>query len=419
MAYNKSKAQTEQKDYQVETTNRYIKRLEEIEQKLSQGLKWEQPIFKCNEWPVNGYTGEKYHGGNVGILISAEKPDARWFTFNQIQELNKERQKQGLDNLQIQKGSKAEYIMRVVPVYEKDEQGNIKKDENGNYKQVVDENNKPRIGFKFFPLFNGADIKGLEPYIKPNLDVEPAKAVKMLTEALIAKDGLTVEHTNGGTPHYQPGTHKVGIPKPEFFKSTEHYHDTLTHELAHSTSKTLGRDVNHSFGTPKYAFEELVAEMTSSFMAIELGLKHDPSQHENQIAYVQSWLKALSNDKTMIFRASNQASKATEFQMAKLNEYKLEQEQKSEQSNNYEQTPQERIKFQFDRLEHQYYNEEIYNPNRKSQSEFMKDGIADYIQKNQLDKPEIIENFKKEFPELAGNIDEKRIFNQKEKELAM
>lgn len=417
MAYNKTKSQTEQKDYQVETTNRYIKRLEEIEQQLDKGLKWEQPIFKCNEWPINGYTGERYRGGNVGILISAEKPDARWFTFNQIQEINKERQKQGLDNLQIQKGSKAEYIMRVVPVYEKDEQGNIKKDEQGNYKKVVDENGNEKIGFKFFPLFNGADIKGLEPYIKPNLDVEPAKAVEMLSKALQEKDGLTVEHTNGGTPHYQPSTHKVGMPKPEFFKSTEHYNDTLAHELAHSTSKTLGRDVNHSFGSKGYAFEELVAEMTSSFMAIELGLKHDPSQHENQILYVKSWLQALSNDKTMIFRASNQASKATEFQMSKLNEYKLEQE--SEQSNNYEQTPQERIKLQLDRITHQYYNEEIYRQNPKSHSDFMKDSIADYIQKNQLDKPEIIENFKKEFPDLVEHIEEKATSNKKQKELAM
>ena len=49
----------------------------------------------------------------------------------------------------------------------------------------------------------------------------------------------------------------------------------------------------------------------------------------------------------------------------------------------------------------------------------MKDGIADYIQKNQLDKPEIIENFKKEFPDLVEHIEEKATSNKKQKELAM
>ena len=409
MAYNKKNTPREEKDYQQILTDRFIDRLKNIEANLEKGLKWEKPIFDCTEIPLNGFTGEKYKGGNIASLMSAEKPDPRWFTFNQIQEMNKNRD----EPLLLQKGSKAEYIMRVVPVYSKDEQGNIIKDEQGRAKPVVDENNNQKIGFKYFPVFNGADINGLEPYIKPNLDVEPAKAVEMLVEALKAKDGLTFEYSNGGTPHYQPGAHKVVVPKPEYFKSTEAYNDTTLHELGHSTSKTLGRDVKHSFGTSGYAFEELVAELNSSFMATELGLKHDPSQHENQIAYVQSWLKALSNDKTMIIRASNHASKATEFQLSKLNEYQQEQTQATIQ------TPHERIKLQIDRLEQTYYNEEIYSGNPKSHEEFMKGGIADYIKTNQMDKPEILDNFKATYPDLTKNIDENRIYNQNKKELVM
>ncbi len=81
-----------------------------------------------------------------------------------------------------------------------------------------------------------------------------------------------------------------------------------------------------------------MAELTSSFMSVELGIPHNPSTHENQAAYLQSWLQALKNDKTMITKASNLASKATEYQMEHFNEYKkslmvseVQQEEKVEE----------------------------------------------------------------------------------------
>jgi antirestriction protein ArdC len=125
------------------------------------------------------------------------------------------------------------------------------------------------------------------------------------------------------------------------FKSTEGYHDTLSHEIGHSTGKALGRDLTGRFGAEgeagkKYAYEELCAELSSSFMAVELSLKHSPSSHENHSAYLKSWIKALENDKFMLSKASNQASKSTEFQMGKFNEYKLELDQKNEQEQTQE-----------------------------------------------------------------------------------
>jgi antirestriction protein ArdC len=59
-----------------------------------------------------------------------------------------------------------------------------------------------------------------------------------------------------------------------------------------------------------YARDELVAEIGSLMLGAETGIPHDPSQHA---AYVQSWVKALKNDKNEIFRAASAASKVCGF----------------------------------------------------------------------------------------------------------
>ena len=66
------------------------------------------------------------------------------------------------------------------------------------------------------------------------------------------------------------------------------------------------------FGSPEYAKEELIAEQGSAFIAMQLGLKHD-KLHHNTAAYLQSWLKALKQDKRLIFKAASQAEKASRY----------------------------------------------------------------------------------------------------------
>jgi hypothetical protein len=59
-----------------------------------------------------------------------------------------------------------------------------------------------------------------------------------------------------------------------------------------------------------YAKEELRAELASVFLTAERGIPHNPEQHA---AYVEHWIKALKEDKNEIFRAAQDASKATDF----------------------------------------------------------------------------------------------------------
>ena len=324
MAYKKTYEKKEERDYQQELTDKFIARIEEAIASEEKGLKWDKPFLTCNEWPRNALTGEKYHGGNVATLMMEEFADPRWLTFNQMQELSKQMDKP----LSIEKGSKASYIMKVVMAYEKDANGNVIKNEAGQPVPLTHEDGTPKIGFKWYPLFNASQVNGIEPYIKPNQEVKPFETVTMLQEALKEKTGLTIEHGSNGGAYYSSAKHLIHMPRMEQFKSSTAYADTFLHEAGHSTGPALGRKMGNGFGTEAYAYEELVAELSSSFMSVELGIPHNPSSHENHSAYLKSWLGALKNDKTLILKASNQASKSTEYQMNAYNEFKAEYDMK-------------------------------------------------------------------------------------------
>lgn len=318
----------EERDYQQELTDKFIARIQEAISCEEQGLKWEKPFFSCNEWPKNALTGEKYHGGNIATLMVEEFSDPRWMTFVQMQELSKRME----TPLSVKKGSKASFIMKVVPAYQKDGEGNILKNDQEKAMPILDENGNPKIGFKWYPVFNASQVEGMPLYLQTTKQVKPIDEVELLSLALQERTDLKVEHSGVSRAYYSSSKHLVHMPEPSLFKSSEAYADTLLHEFGHSTGPAMGRKMGNGFGTPDYAKEELIAELTSSFMAFELGIPHNPSSHENHAAYLKSWLGALKDDKTLITKAANQASKATEFQVEHLNAYKLNQEMKTEQA---------------------------------------------------------------------------------------
>lgn len=315
----KKKANYEERDYQQELTNKFIQRIELALSSIENGLSWDKPFVGSSEFPRNALTGEKYHGANIAALMVEEFPDPRWLTFNQIQELSKKLDKP----LHLEKGSKATFVMKVVVAYQKDANGEVIKDDRGQPLPLTHDDGTPKIGFKWYPVFNASQVAGIDKYEKKiNLEVKPFETVTLLQQALIERTGLKIEHNNQGKAAYSSELHKIYMPKHELFKSSEGYADTFLHEAGHSTGPALGRKMGNKFGSKEYAYEELVAELTSSFMSVELNIPHNPSTHENQAAYLKSWLEALKNDKTMITKASNLASKATEYQMEHFNEYK-------------------------------------------------------------------------------------------------
>ncbi|MET4323625.1 antirestriction protein ArdC [Bradyrhizobium sp. RT5a] len=80
---------------------------------------------------------------------------------------------------------------------------------------------------------------------------------------------------------------------------------------AHATGhpSRLNRDLSGSYGSRKYAFEELVAEISSAFSCASLGIV-PTVRHAD---YIGSWLEVLREDNRAIIRAASQASKVADY----------------------------------------------------------------------------------------------------------
>jgi antirestriction protein ArdC len=90
------------------------------------------------------------------------------------------------------------------------------------------------------------------------------------------------------------------------------YYATLFHELIHSTGHPcrLNRPTlteSAGFGSDPYCREELVAELGAAFLCGHTGIENTI---QNSAAYLQNWLEALKNDRTLIVQAAAQAQKA-------------------------------------------------------------------------------------------------------------
>ena len=72
---------------------------------------------------------------------------------------------------------------------------------------------------------------------------------------------------------------------------------------------TTRRDVQQEIGSQAYAFEELVAELTSAMLCSPLVIEDTP--REDHVRYVKSWLDILKSDKRAIFTAASKAQAAT------------------------------------------------------------------------------------------------------------
>jgi hypothetical protein len=95
----------------------------------------------------------------------------------------------------------------------------------------------------------------------------------------------------------------------------EEYYSTAMHELAHSTGHETRLNRLHgvaAFGDEVYSTEELTAEICAASVLATLGID-TAGTLRNSAAYVQSWLKALRNDKKMIVVAAARAEKALQM----------------------------------------------------------------------------------------------------------
>lgn len=131
-----------------------------------------------------------------------------------------------------------------------------------------------------------------------------------ILQNIIANHNPVIDNNFRGKGFYRPSTHSICIPPIDQFGNPDFYYDVLFHELIHWTAKDLKRESDHNFKSDSYAFEELVAEIGSSYLCSLAGIN---SEIENQAAYIQGWLKRFEDDNTLIIKASTHAKKAVNY----------------------------------------------------------------------------------------------------------
>lgn len=130
----------------------------------------------------------------------------------------------------------------------------------------------------------------------------------------------------------QKGQFKKGKTEQEIYKDGMEYYSTALHEMAHSTGaeNRLNRNISNRFGSPKYAKEELVAELTSALTGYTMGF--DRKVQENNAAYVKSWLTTLREEPQFIVSVMSDVNKASKLILDKIEDQKIAlSKQKSEQ----------------------------------------------------------------------------------------
>lgn len=166
---------------------------------------------------------------------------------------------------------------------------------------------------KRFTVFNADQCEGLPEHIAPQAPPVPEGLIDPTVQAIISATGIDFR-IGGDRAFYVPRHDYVQVPPPQAYFETIDWHRTALHELGHATGhpSRLDRDHSGSFGCRKYAFEELIAEMTAAFTCAALGI--EPTVRHAD--YIGSWLEVLREDKRAIVRAASQASKAADWILA-------------------------------------------------------------------------------------------------------
>jgi antirestriction protein ArdC len=252
--------------------------------------------------PANAATGRAYSGINVlilwGAVIEHGFPVQSWLTFRQALSLGGHVRKG-------ERGTTVVYADRFIPDDEKK-----RAQETGEEAQAI-----PFL--KRFTVFNVAQCEDLPDGLAVAPRAPEPGLIEPRVEALIKATGIDFR-IGGDRAFYVPAHDYVQVPPPQAYFETINWHRTALHELGHATghASRLGRDLSGSFGSKKYAFEELVAEMNAAFCCASLGI-NPTVRHAD---YIGSWLEVLREDNRAIVRAASQASKAADWLLAFLPE---------------------------------------------------------------------------------------------------
>lgn len=278
---------------------------ERILEKMEQGVNPWKKTWKVSggflvNRPYNYVTNKAYKGLNVALLDSGY-----YVSYKQLQDLGGK----------LKQGAKPYFVTYAKPaIYTKEKI-------NETTMELEELECKGWI-MKYYWVYSLEDCEGYRPIKNREKPQEPneyndnevwANAEDVIND-YVNRDGLNLFNYEQDQAYYMPSAHKVVLPMLKQFDSSAEYYATAFHELGHSTSKHLERELGSKFGTEKYAKEELVAEICSIYSMNALGVTDD-KYFDNNIAYLKSWASHIKNkeNKYFIYSAMSKAQKAFEY----------------------------------------------------------------------------------------------------------
>jgi len=272
---------------------------------------WEKPFFSNpNGAPRNVFSKIMYSGFNTFLLgLIAEMKGyeyGAWATFKQYAE----------NGFFVRKGEKSIPVTfwKMFYVLREDSTQSIKaeeyylltKEEKGRYKE--------RIMLKEYYVFNveQTNMKEANPGMY--------EKVKSMFSFCIYKDNngeyshkefdrmidnqsfiCPIKVNDCGKACFRLTSNLIIAPSKRMFKDEKKFYATLAHECAHATMIPLNRVSESNFGSAKYAREELVAEIASAIIGMQIGIS--TTIEENNAQYLQSWETSLKEEdqKSFVF----------------------------------------------------------------------------------------------------------------------
>lgn len=251
----------------------------EIIGKLRQGkVPWHQ-TWKSG-LPANAVTHKPYRGVNIWLLATYQYQSNLWVTYKQAKVLG------GF----VKRGEHGRQIVFWKMLEVEDE-------------ETEEVETIPML--RTYTVFN-LEQTTIEPEIR---EVEP------ILNAQTIVDGYHGPTIKPGHPAYQPTTDTLTIPSISSFDTADEYYSTLFHELSHSTGhpSRLNRPLVTGFATDGYAEEEVIAEMSASYLCAIAGTEVYARTLGNSAAYIQHWIQRFQDNDRLLVRLSSQAQRASDW----------------------------------------------------------------------------------------------------------
>ena len=266
-------------------------------------LNWRKEWSGIPERPYNPISKTVYHGSNYFSLLLTSMvkgyQDPRWCTFAQIKE-------QGW-TLKAGKGQSAK-IEFWYP-YDREQKKSISWQE---FREVGGQiNDRYQLYSRAYSVYNGDMIIGIPKLEVRQNEIQPVELVDTISRNM----GVPISYHQTARAFYRPIEDRIYLPYRQQFNSEYAYASTALHELSHATGAEhrLNRKQGGEFGTEPYAYEELVAEISSCFLSSELPIGQTEEHLKNHKAYVQSWIQGIKEQPEALFRAVKDAEQAAAY----------------------------------------------------------------------------------------------------------